>query len=240
MKGLNTLKTKLIIMGTKYEFNKITLMWRPGRGFQRISIGILYPPKKGEKIRFEYNPEGIMQAKEVDPNFSGYPGLPIEQSNFPAEQIEELFFRRLMNNSRNDIGEFYDFWIVDRNRIDDPLYLLAQTQGLKLEDMFEFIPQYFSSHRNSFITDIAGLSKIKFDLSTLHIGDVLSFEKEKDNPKDSKAVSVSFKGKKLGYIKRGHNMVFDRKNVQGIKLYVWSLNNLPGFEKLYAKVDIKY
>ncbi len=105
--------------------------------------------------------------------------------------------------------------------------------------MFEFVPQYFQSHRPSFITDIAGISKYEFDLSSLNVGDELTFTLERDNPYDSNAVYVSHNGKKIGYIKKGHNTVFNRKNIKGIRVSVWSITNLPGFEKLYARVDIK-
>lgn len=227
-------------MATKYDFTRIALMWRSGRGQRRICIGYITVPKNGDGLSFEYSEKGVSDAKKVDANFMGYPGLPIGNNSFSSLQISEVFFGRLINNSRNDVNEFYDFWLVNKERINDPLYILAQTQGLSFSDMFEFVPQYYSSHKPSFITDIAGLSNSDFDLSSLSIGDSLDFTRETDNEYDSNAVYVSFKGKKIGYIKKGHNSIFNRKNTKGIKLSVWSFTDLPGFEKLYVRIDIKY
>lgn len=227
-------------MANKYDFTRVALMWRPGKGHRRICVGYIFVPKNGAGIRFSYLDEGVTEAKNADPNFCGYPGLPLEYKQFSSLQVSEVFFGRLINNSRNDANDFYDFWLVDKNRVQDSLYVLAQTQGLSFTDMFEFVPQYFSSHKPSFITDVAGLSKINFNLSQLSLGDELSFKKEPNNPADPNAVMVCYKGEKIGYIKKGHNSIFKRKNTSGIKLTVWSYTDLPGFEKLYLRVDIKY
>lgn len=226
-------------MATKYDFNKIALMWRPSKGKRRIQVGLLTISRNGESINFSYNDEGVEAARKVDSNFCGFPGLPLD-SSYSEQQVREVFFGRLINNTRNDADDFYSFWLVDKNRLNDPLYILAQTQGLSFIDMFEFVPQYFSSHKPSFITDIAGLSKSEFDLTKLKIGDNLDFTKETDNQFDRNAVFVSLNGEKIGYIKKGHNTIFNKKNLDGIKLTVWSVTSLTGFEKLYVRVDIKY
>ena len=227
-------------MALKYDFNRIALMWRPEKGQRRICVGYITIAKNSDDIRFEYLDSGMAEAKKVDSNISGYPGLSIDDNKqFSSLQVSEVFFGRLINQSRNDADDFYDFWLVDKSRVEDSLYVLAQTQGLSFSDMFEFVPQYFSSHRPSFITDIAGLSKSDFKLDKLTIGDTLQFTRETDNKFDPKAVYVSFNGEKIGYIKKGHNSIFNRKNISGIKLTVWSYIDLPGFEKLYVRVDIK-
>ncbi len=237
---LTTYILNLLIMANKYDFSRISLMWRPGKGHRRIDVGSIIVSKDGNDLKFEYSAEGVVRAKKVDNNFCGYPGLPLDQESYSSLQISEVFFGRLINNSRSDADDFYDFWLVDKEKVNDKLYVLAQTQGLSLGDMFEFVPQYFSSHKHSFITDIAGLSVSEFDLSKLTIGDTLDYEKEPENHFDTNAVFVSFKGEKIGYIKKGHNTIFSRKNLSGIKLSVWRYTNVPEFEKLYVKIDIKY
>lgn len=226
-------------MATRYDFTRIALMWRPEKGHRRICIGILSVPKNEKGLSFAYDEKGIEAAKAIDPSFAGYPGLPLSSHSLSSTQISEVFFGRLINNTRNDVEDFYNFWLVDKSKVNDPLYILAQTQGLSASDMFEFVPQYFQSHKPSFITDIAGISKYDFDLSQLTVGDILTFTQEKDNEFDPYAVYVSFNGCKIGYIKKGHNTVFNRKNTKGIKISVWSITNIPGYEKLYARVDIK-
>lgn len=222
----------------KYEFNSITLMWRPGKGSRRIAIGSLSKDKVNGALKFEYSQNGIDEAKKVDSHFVGYPGLPIDSLNFESSLLEEIFFSRLINTERNDARQLLDFWLVDPLRYSDKYYLLAQTQGLSFSDTFEFVPRYFKSHKNSFITDIAGLSRIPYDLSKLHIGDKLQFVLEPENEYDPNAVYVSHNMEKIGYIKQGHNTVFNRTNLLRIKLTVWSIVSIGDINKLYVRVDI--
>jgi hypothetical protein len=226
-------------MAAKYDFKNIALMWRLAKGCRRICIGTITPPKGDNPLNFEYNKEGVEEAKKQDPTFNGYPGIPLDKKDITAQQITEVFFGRLIDNSRKDSADFYNFWLVDKSRIGDRLYLLAQTQGLSFSDMFEFVPQYYCTHTCSFISDIAGLSKSKFDLGKLEIGAELSFAPEQENEYDKDAVSISYQGEKIGYIKKGHNTVFLRENPMEIRVTVWNLTNLPGFEKLYVRIDIK-
>lgn len=222
----------------KYEFNSITLMWRSGKGSRRIAIGSLSKDKVNGALKFEYSQDGINEAKKIDSHFAGYPGLPIDSSNFESSLLEEIFFSRLINTERNDARQLLDFWLVDPLRYSDKYYLLAQTQGLSFSDTFEFVPRYFKSHKNSFITDIAGLSRIPYDLSKLHIGDKLQFILEPENEYDPNAVYVSHNMEKIGYIKQGHNTVFNRTNILKIKLTVWSIVSIGDINKLYVRVDI--
>ncbi len=222
----------------KYEFNSITLMWRPGKGSRRITIGTLTKSKTSGELGFQYSTEGINEARKIDKQFSGYPGLPIETDHFDSSLLEEVFFSRLINTERNDARQLLDFWLVDPSRYTDKYYLLAQTQGLSFSDTFEFVPRYFKSHKNSFITDVAGLSRIPFDITTLHIGEKLQFTLEPDNEYDSNAVYLSSNGKKIGYIKKGHNSVFNRSNIFKINVIVWSVVSIGEINKLYVKIDI--
>lgn len=227
-------------MTNRYDFTQIFLMWRLAKGHRRICIGVLSVPRNAEKgISFKYLEDGIKEAQKEDPSFCGYPGIPIEQKNIPSEQLEEVFYGRLINNSRSDADTLYKFWLVDERRINDKLYVLAQTQGLSINDTFEFVPQFFNNHKPSFITDIAGLSHSQCNLSSLKKGDILTFTREEDNKYDSNAVKISFYGEKIGYIKKGHNTVFSRKHTKGIKVSVWDVITFPGFEKLYVRIDIK-
>ena len=223
----------------KYDFGKILLMWRPSNGERRINIGTISINKQTKELSFLYNNDGVEQAKNLTHSFHGYPGLPLEQNKFSSEQLKEVFFCRLFDVNRNDAPEFLDFWLVDRNRLTDNIYLLAQTQGLSFSDMYEFIPQYYVSSRTSFITDIAGLSKSLFDISKLKKGDRLDFKKEIDNRFDKHAVIVTFKNEKIGYIKKGHNSIFEKKDLTKIKLEVWESLSLFDTHKLYVKVSIK-
>lgn len=223
---------------TKYNFSTIALMWRPSSGERRIHIGTISVDKRTEQISFCYNNDGVRKAKEISSNFQGYPGLPLNDITFSSELLKEVFFRRLIDINRNDANDFLDFWLVDKNRLTDPIYLLAQTQGLSFSDMFEFVPKYYVSHNSSFITDIAGLSKTNFDIANLSKGQILNFKKEPENIYDTGAVYVCYNGIKIGYIKQGHNSIFARKNPKNITLTIWEIVNFPNNKKLYIRVDI--
>jgi hypothetical protein len=41
----------------------------------------------------------------------------------------------------------------------------------------------------------------------LRVGDVLTMERERDNPHDGNAISLSWRGRKLGYVPRRENAV---------------------------------
>ena len=70
----------------------IQLIWRPGKGSRRISIGSI---KKNETdgVRFQYNASGVEQAKKM--GFEHYEGFP-DTENVSTEHVLQLFFHRLI------------------------------------------------------------------------------------------------------------------------------------------------
>lgn len=221
----------------KYPFRKISVMWRSSRGESRVSIGHITVSGNGN-ISFLYDKEGLQEAKRKSPEFSGYPGIPFSESPIEdSDYLKSLFALRLINLEREDRKELLDFWLLDDNLASDPIMLLAMTQGMSMSDMFEFVPSFQreSKNKQAFITDIAGLTITKYDISALKSGDRLQFEKEPDNIKDPFAIIVLYDGNPIGWIKRGHNYLFKgRKN--GIKLTVHKVVNNAVYPKLYVKV----
>ena len=51
----------------------IHLIWRPGKGSRRISVGTI-KHSVSEGTRFQYNQDGIIQAKKI--GFVNYEGFP--------------------------------------------------------------------------------------------------------------------------------------------------------------------
>lgn len=221
----------------KYPFKYIMLMWRPRNGERRIKIGVISVSKEGE-LTFAYDSEGVSKAKEQDSSFDGYPGLPIiDRSYSDSDFLKNIFFRRLINLERADRDDLLSFWLLSDESASDGIMLLAFTQGMNMSDMFEFVPQFYSSHKIPFITDIAALSKTNFDLSLLKHGESLKFVHDVNNPVDKYAIKV-FRGNDLvGYIKQGHNQVFAKKSSRNILLTVHKIVNLPPYKKLYVKVS---
>lgn len=221
----------------KYPFKKISVMWRSSRGESRISIGHITVLGNGS-ISFLYDKDGCDEARQKCPDFFGYPGIPFSESPITdSEYLKSLFALRLINLERDDRKELLDFWLLDDNLASDTIMLLAMTQGMSMSDMFEFVPSFQrdSKNKHAFITDIAGLTITKFDISTLKSGDRLQFEKQPDNIKDPYAIKVLYNGQSIGWIKRGHNYLFKGRKC-GIKLLVHKVINNAVFPKLYVKV----
>ena len=95
-----------------------------------------------------------------------------------------------MRSERNDIKDFYDFWLVDKQHINDVYYMLAHTQGILPTDNYEFLAQFNSSENLRFITEISGLSRMKISSDSLKKGDVLTYVNEPENLFDNYAVKV--------------------------------------------------
>lgn len=212
-------------------------MWRSSRGESRITIGHIIVSGSGQ-ISFSYDNDGIIKAKQKFSEFSGYPGIPL--SNSPIEDsdyLKSLFSLRLINLEREDRKELLDFWLIDDTVASDPIMLLAMTQGISMSDMFEFVPSFHRESKNKrpFITDIAGLTITKYDISSLQPGVKLQFEKQPDNLTDPNAIMVLYNGQPIGWIKRGHNYLFKGRK-SGINLVVHKVVNNLLYPKLYVKV----
>ncbi|MEP0212008.1 MAG: hypothetical protein ABJD66_02250 [Cellulophaga sp.] len=188
------------------KIGNIFLVWRKGPGARRIPVGEI---KRNFSLgaRFEYIKDNLIEAKEQ--GFIPYTGFPELEKKY-NENVIEIFAQRLSKSERNDLSDFYEFWRVDKDRKQDPYYMLSQTQGLLPIDNFEFLTDFNPKKGLNFITEIAGLSKSKIDSSKLSIGDKLSYKLEKDNDFDRYAVSVYKNDLFLGYIKLIHSRIFYR------------------------------
>ncbi|GHS96565.1 hypothetical protein FACS189421_01840 [Bacteroidia bacterium] len=195
------------------KFDKIYLSWRVSKGYPRIIIGEILPV--GEDVDFKYIKDGLNQAKKYD--FVGYPGLKIDE--LEHKNTLNLFSKRLINTDRSDSGELLEFWDIKPEYKDNKLYVLAMTQGMTPTDNFEFLANFKLEQELEFITDIAGLTYSKFDLCRIKKGTEFTFEKE-NLKQDEYAVKVLFNKESVGYIKKGHNMVFHEKESNRLKLEV--------------------
>lgn len=207
---------------TRY-FNKITVTWRVGPGSNRYCIGTI-----SEDGEFTYNPKEVEKAKEF--GFTGYPGIPF---NAIPENAVELFFMRLINFERKDLKPLLDFWEVEESNVADKMYLLAMTQGKMATDTYEFLASFKPIKGLVFVTEIAGLSHSKYDLSKIKNGDILSYKKEPENSYDPKAIAVYKDNEKIGYIKMGHLEVFNKNKYKPLNIQVKDILN----GELYVKVS---
>ncbi len=213
-------------------FGNIFLVWRKGPGTRRIPVGVI-KHNKTDGVRFQYLEEKLEKAYQN--GFVAYTGFP-EVGKEYTENVLEIFSQRIAKSERNDLSDFYKFWEVDKKKIDDNLYMLAQTQGLVPIDNFEFLADFNPKRGLVFISEIAGLTKTKIDSNLISVGDILKFEKEADNKYDKFAVKL-FKGDLfLGYVKLKHSAVF-YKSSGNIEIKIHHLEKNGVIKRAFIKIE---
>ena len=213
----------------------IHLIWRPGKGCRRISVGTI-KKSASEGIRFQYNEKGVEKAKEF--GFVHYEGFPDTSKNkIYNENVIEIFGQRLMRSERPDLKDFYDFWNIDLSKKEDKFYMLAFTQGLLPTDNFEFLADFNPIDDLSFVTEITNLSEAQIPSDKVSVEDILTYELEPNNLYDKKAVRV-FKGELyLGHIKLIHCKVFHKTNRQ-FKLIVQGVEKNGVLKRVFIKATL--
>tara|TARA_R110001592_G_scaffold119760_4_gene323198 strand:+ start:2983 stop:3633 length:651 start_codon:yes stop_codon:yes gene_type:complete len=214
------------------SIGNIYLTWRKGKGERRIPIGIIKRNiTKG--TRFQYLEEGVKKAKEF--GFSIYEGFPDTSTTY-SNNVIEIFGQRIMRSERNDIKDFYDFWLIDKAHLNDVYYMLAHTQGILPTDNYEFLAEFNPSKDLQFITEISGLSRTKINSDSLKKGDILTYIKEPKNAFDKYAVKVYKDKIYLGYIKVIHNRVFHRTSKE-FKISVQHIEKNGILKRVFLRVE---
>lgn len=211
----------------------IHLIWRPGKGSRRISVGTI-KKSASEGIRFQYNQEGVKEAKKL--GFVHYEGFP-DTNKIYTENVIEIFGQRLMRSERPDLQDFYVFWNIDLSRKEDKFYMLAFTQGLLPTDNFEFLADFNPKDDLSFVTEITGLSDANINSDTVSIGDALRYELENENSFDINAVKVFKDDFYFGHIKLIHSKVFHRTQKQ-FKLVVQGIEKNGVLKRIFVKASL--
>lgn len=190
------------------EFDKIMLVWRPGKGERREAVGEIISHPDGH-YTFQYLPEA--KKLQFTKGFAPY----TEFRDFDKiynSNVVDIFALRLTQSNRLDINKFYKFWEIDSDKIEDKFYLLGKTQGLVSTDNFEFIATYNPTDNIHFVTEVSGLSKNILQGDVLEIGDKLRYELEPNNEYDPQAVKVYKEDIFIGYVKKYHNKIFHETN----------------------------
>lgn len=212
---------------------QIYLVWRKGSGGRRHVIGKI-KNNVTEGVRFEYIKDNIEAAQKE--GFIPYESFP-DLDKVYSENVIDIFGQRLMRSDRGDLRNFYNFWKVDKSKVEDRHYMLAYTQGMLPTDNYEFLADFNPIKGLRFVTEISGLTHFKISSELLEIGDELSYLLEPTNFKDKNAVKV-FKGKlALGYIKQVHNKVFG-KSKNTLKLKVQSIERNGILKRVFVTVEI--
>lgn len=214
------------------EFDTLYLSWRSGQSSRRYIVGVIKENSEGN-YSFIYVKEQVQKASEV--GFTAYTEFPDIEKEY-RNNVIDIFAQRLMKSGRPDIQSFYDFWEVDKDKINDKFYLLGHTQGLLPTDNFEFLADYNVVPHLHFLTDIAGLSHLQIPSDKVQIGDELQFCAEPQNEYDKDAVYVLKDSKQIGYIKKIHCKVFHKFGADNLKLKVKAIEKNGVVKKVFVKV----
>jgi hypothetical protein len=213
----------------------IHLIWRPGKGSRRISVGTI-KKSASEGIRFQYNQDGVEEAKKL--GFVHYEGFPdTSKDKIYTENVIEIFGQRLMRSERPDLQDFYDFWNIDLSKKEDKYYMLAFTQGLLPTDNFEFLAHFNPVENLSFVTEITNLLESQILSDKVAVGDVLRYELEPNNQYDNKAVKVFKEDLYLGRIKLIHCSVFHKTSKQ-FDLIVQGAEKNGVLKRIFVKASL--
>lgn len=211
----------------------IQLIWRPGKGSRRISIGTI-KKNETEGVRFQYNSSGIEQAREL--GFEHYEGFPDTKKVY-SENVLQIFGQRLIKSERADLKDFYDFWNIDVSKSKHKFYMLAFTQGLLPTDNFEFLADFNSVKNLSFITEITNLTESQISSEKVSIGDFLRYELEPENKYDKFAVKVFKNDLYIGRVKLIHCNVF-HKTKKIFKLQVQGIEKNGVLKRVFVKASL--
>ena len=211
----------------------IFLAWRKGKGSRRKIVGVI-KRSTTNGVRFSYIKKGVEEAQKE--GFTPYIDFPDIEKTY-TDNVLEIFGQRLIKTERSDIQKYLDFWDIEPKYKDDKYYLLAYTQGMQSNDNFEFLADFYPIKGLRFVSEICGLSHAKIEPGFLLADDKLSWELEKNNPKDSYAVKV-FKGTKyLGYVKMIHSKVFHKKNRHEIQIRVKSVDQNGSINRVFIEIS---
>lgn len=213
----------------------IYLVWRKGKGSRRKIVGVI-KKNANEGTRFFYLSKGVEEAQKE--GFTPYIDFP-DTSKVYTDNVLDIFGQRLIKTERPDIQKYLDFWDVDTKYQDDKFYLLAYTQGMLSTDNFEFLANFNPIKELQFVSEICGLSHYKVESGTLQVGDLLSYELEKDNPQDPFAVKILKGSKVLGYVKMVHSNVFHKKIKRPLSVRVKSVDQNGSVNRVFIEISFK-
>lgn len=211
----------------------IYLSWRKGRGSRRKIVGELKRTAT-DGIVFKYIKQGVEEAQKD--GFNGYPGFPLDFEKVYREDNLDIFSLRLLPADRSDSSKYSKFW--ETEGVTDKFDILALTQGLLPTDNFEFLGLFNPDKGFKFTTDLSGLSYLELEADTLNSGDILTYEKARNEYAFAKiAVKVYKSNTEVGYIKNVHNNIFLNTS-RPLKIVVKNVEQNGVIKQVFVSVEV--
>lgn len=192
------------------EPDALLLTWQPvdenaPSRSRRVVGEVRRNPGQSRDLIFRYL-VGTMDWKlAVDHGFKGYPAFQLSNETHQFDHgVLDTFLRRLPPRTREDFPEF-----LDRHALPSPFHysemaLLAYTGARLPGDGFALVPVFPKNVLPcEYILELAGVRHVfGNDVSSLKIGDAITFRAEIDNEHDDNAVAAYHRLGKLGYVNR--------------------------------------
>jgi hypothetical protein len=140
--------------------------------------------------------------------FTGYPTFKYNDKELSNKEysdgVLESFLRRIPPKKRGDFGKYLRLNRLPTDKDISDYALLGYTGAKLPTDGFSIVNPFFGLVGPcEFLMELAGFRYTKkFNSEDLNIGNTVSIKAEPENQHDPKAVKISYKGEKIGYINR--------------------------------------
>lgn len=221
---------------------RLLLTWQPGEaaGVGRTRRVVAEVVREDDAFVLRYLPGTQDYDVAVSAGFTGHPAFPLSTVEHRSG-VEEALSRRLPPRKREDFGDF-----LAKHRLPNPfplsdLALLGYTGGALPSDGFALVPDFADDDVPcDYILEVAGVRHVRgTDVSSLTVGDPLTFVRDNENLVDRDALLVVHRGLPLGYVNRAMRQRVATWAESGhLSARIDRLNGKPGRPLVFARLEV--
>lgn len=225
------------------EPERLLLTWQPvdeqAPVRTRRVVGEIHKESNGQFV-FRYLKDTADFRSAQEAGFQGFPAFALNQDEARQGVIETLM-RRLPPRNREDFAEY-----LAQHRLPHPFQnsdfaLLGYTGARLPSDGFALVPVFpGNAVPCDYLMEVAGLHHvIGNDVSTIHDGDLVTFESDSSNPVDRDALTVVHQGRRIGYVNRAFKDTFRLwLSTRTIRAIVERQNGKPDRPLVFVRVSV--
>lgn len=225
------------------EPERLLLTWQPSdenaTARTRRVVGEVFLDASGQPV-FRYLKDTSDFEAAVAAGFKGFPAFPLGSDEI-RQGVIESFMRRLPPRKREDFAEYLAQYRLPAPFNYSDLALLGYTGARLPSDGFGLVPVFpQDAVPCDLLLEIAGLRHVfSGDLSSIHVGDSVTFAVDSENPVDPDAISVVHHGRQIGYVNRALRLpVHGWLRSRNVSAAVERLNGKPERPLIYIKVSV--
>ncbi len=225
------------------EPSHLLMTWQPqdeaAQSRTRRVIGEVCVEPDGQVI-FHYLKDTPDFEAACKAGFKGFPAFRLEDSE-TRHGVIESFMRRLPPRKREDFTDF-----LAQHRLPSPfsysdMTLFGYTGARLPSDGFALVPDFpEDAVPCDYLMEVAGLRHVLgTDVSSIRLGDAVTFEVDQGNPVDNDALCVMHQGRKIGYVNRALRTTFHRwLRLHHVSATVEKLNGKPEHPVVYVRISV--